>query len=404
MILFWLLALSCRAADWSIEVEQITRGPRHHLFGYIGHVQNIAFNGDGRYIVALRVGFQDHLPRPAEAAEIVLIDTRRNYAVERIDRTHAWNFQQGTMFYWNPRQAATQLFFNDRDPKTNRVFTVLYDIAQRRRMREFRFDDTPVGNGGVAQTGGAYLGINYGRMARLRPVTGYPDAYDWNPHTPAPDNDGLFRIDTATGAKRLLVSFRQLADAIRPLRPGVDGKALFLNHTLWSRDDSRIYFFVRADFDNRERRLDIPCSIRPDGTGLTIHRQHIGGHPEWASGTGIIGAVNGQQVIYDVDEQKVVSVIGGAETFPEPGGDVALSPDTRWLVNGYRKGEENFYIVYQRADRSWRKTPGYSHPGRTSGDLRVDAAPTWNRASDAILFPAVAADDTRQLFLLRIRQ
>ena len=56
-------------------VHQLTFGPRQHFFGYIGHVSTIPWNASGRYIVALRVGPQDHLPGPGDAAEIVLIDT-----------------------------------------------------------------------------------------------------------------------------------------------------------------------------------------------------------------------------------------------------------------------------------------------------------------------------------------
>ena len=48
------------------------------------------------------------------------------------------------------------------------------------RVREYRYDDTPIGNGGVAADGTALLGLNYGRLARLRFVTGYPGAVDWS--------------------------------------------------------------------------------------------------------------------------------------------------------------------------------------------------------------------------------
>ena len=58
------------------------------------------------------------------------------------------------MFYWNPAKPETQFFFNDRDRKTGRVFCLLYDIEQARRIREYGFNDTPIGNGGVAQNGG----------------------------------------------------------------------------------------------------------------------------------------------------------------------------------------------------------------------------------------------------------
>lgn len=81
------------------------------------------------------------MPKPGEAAEVVLIDTQQKNRVQPIDQCRAWNFQQGTMFYWNPRQPETQFFFDDRDPQSGRIFTVLYDVAQRKRVREFRYAD-----------------------------------------------------------------------------------------------------------------------------------------------------------------------------------------------------------------------------------------------------------------------
>ena len=402
--LAWLLpsayilgsALPAASGEFDVEIRQITHGPKHHFFGYIGHVQNIPWNGDGRYIVALRTSFQDRMPNPGEPADVVLIDTQNGNRVEKIDESRAWNFQQGTMFYWNPKDADHKLIFNDRDPQTNRVFAVVYDIAARKRVREYRFNDTPIGNSGVAQRGGCFLGLNYGRIARLRPVTGYPGALDWNPGEPAPSNDGVFLVDMATGEKHLLVSFADLARAV-----DTKGRELFINHTLWSRDDSRIYFYVRGEFGSRDRRIDIPMSIRPDGSGLTAH-PYIGGHPEWLDGTRVIGSSGGKMVVYDVDAGQIVDTLGGPETFPKVGGDVALSPDSRWLVVGDRKGVENFYVVFRRADRTRVLTHGFPHPGYTSGDLRVDGSPCWNRTSDAFLFPAIAADGTRQLFLAQI--
>ena len=336
------------------------------------------------------------MPKPGEAADVVLIDTRNGNCLEKIDESRAWNFQQGTMFYWNPKASDRELIFNDRDPATHKVFTVVYDVMARKRVREFRFDDTPFGNSGVAQRGGYFLGLNYGRMARLRPVTGYPGAFDWNAGEAAPANDGVFIVEMATGAKRLLVSFADLARAA-----DTKGRDLFINHTLWSRDDSRIYFYVRGDFDIRGRRIDIPVSIRPDGSGLTVH-QHIGGHPEWLDGKRVLGSKGDKMVVYDVDAKEIVETVGGSETFPKVGGDVALSPDSKWLVVGDRKGVENFYVVFRRSDRARVQTRGFPHPGYTSGELRVDASPCWNRTSDAFLFPAIAPDGTRQIFVSEI--
>ena len=118
------------AAPPRVEIEQITHGPRHHVFGYIGHVKNIPWNRSGRYIVALEFDSQDRLPKPGEAADIVLIDTQNDYQLRVVDQCRAWNIQQGTMLYWNPQAPETQFFFNDRDPRTHKVFAVLFDISQ----------------------------------------------------------------------------------------------------------------------------------------------------------------------------------------------------------------------------------------------------------------------------------
>jgi hypothetical protein len=398
-----LVGMLAAAADFELRVSQITFGPKHHFFGYIGHVQNIPWNGNGRYIAALETDFQDRMPGAADAARVILIDTQRNNAIIPIEQTRAWNFQQGTMLYWNPKAPDTQLFFNDRDAKTNRVFTVLYDVEKRRRVREFRYDDTPFANSGVAQRGGWFLGLNYGRLARLRPVTGYPEAYDWTAGSAAPDDDGIFIVNVDTGQKRLLVSYRKLAEVVSTVAPAA-GKHLFINHTLWNRQDDRIYFYVRADFDSPKDRLNVPCSIKPDGSALTAHRQYIGGHPEWELGSRILGVVNRELVLYDVDRQEIVGRAVPAGVFPDAGGDTALSPDGKWLVNGSRVKEANVYTVFRRADGAWARTQPFPHPGFTKGDLRVDASPCWNRTSDGFLFPAIAggAERTRQLFLARI--
>ena len=119
---------------------------------------NSPYSVDGRHLIALRTTFQDHMPGPQDVADIVLLDAEKNYAETKVDETRGWNPQQGAMMYWNPEQPSRQFFFNDRDPKTGKVFTALYDIVDRKRVKEFRFDATPAANGGVKQDGGCIRG------------------------------------------------------------------------------------------------------------------------------------------------------------------------------------------------------------------------------------------------------
>jgi len=195
-MLFTVAAAIPGSADYT--VRQITPGPDHHLFGYIGHAQTIPWNASGRYLLALRTGFDDHLPTVDDPADILLLDAAHDYRPRKVAETRGWNFQQGTMFYWNPAAEETQFFFSDRDPNDGTLFTVLFDIESNRRLREYRFADRPVANSGVAPAGGAFLALNYGRLARLRPVTGYAGLEDWSAKDTAPENDGVFKIDVAT--------------------------------------------------------------------------------------------------------------------------------------------------------------------------------------------------------------
>ncbi|MBX3414670.1 MAG: hypothetical protein KF708_18425 [Pirellulales bacterium] len=406
LVCFLLLACTSSGGDPIPSVRQITHGPAHHFFGYIGHVRTIPWNASGRYILALRAAFQDRMPGGDDAAEIVLLDSEHDYAERVVNRTRAWNFQQGTMFYWNPEAPETQFFFNDRDPKTQQIFCVLFDLSrgeQGERIAEYRYADTPVGNSGVAQTGGAFAAINYGRLARLRPVTGYPTAYDWTVDERHPSDDGVFRIDVATREKRLLVSFEQLAAALRPTRPDVDEKALFINHTLWSRGDERIFFFVRGDFDDGKRRLDVPFTMRADGTDLRMIATHFGGHPEWLTDRRLIGSHDDRQIIYDLDEQKIVGTLGNEELIPEPGGDVALSPDGTRFVNGYSRGGENLYTILNLVDDTATRASGIVRGKYRAGELRIDPSPCWNRAGTQLLVGGLAEDGTRQMFLIDLR-
>lgn len=382
--------------------EQVTFGPKHHFFGYIGQCRTIPWSSDGRYILGLETGFMDRMPEPEDVADIVLIDTQEGNKIIPLDRSRGWNPQQGTMFYWRPGKTA-EFLFNDRDQRSGKVFAVLYDATQRQRVREYRFDDTPVGNSGMAQNGQWFLAINYGRLARLRPVTGYPKAYDWTEKSAAPSDDGIFRIEVDSGKKQLLVSYAQLKEKLRELDPRIETRHLFINHTLCNRESDLIYFYCRADFEGEaSERLNVPFTMKTDGRDLTVQRVFLGGHPDWADGSLIIGAKDKQQVVYDTLTQRIVSILGGAELFPNPGGDIAVSPDARWLVNGHSETGSNAYTFLELSTRRVIRSPKLPVGTWRSKEVRLDPAPCWNRTGDAILVTGLANDGTRQMFLYKI--
>ena len=395
---------------FELSIEQLTKGKKHHFFGYIGQCQTIPWNESGRYILGLEIETIDRMPLPEESATVILIDTQNKNKLIRLDKSHAWNPQQGTRFYWNPLAPENQFFFNDRDLTTGKVFTVLYDINQRKRVKEYRYEDSPIGNGGVAADGSAWLGLNYGRLARLRLVTGYPGALDWSKDQLAPEMDGIFLVDVQTGNKKLLVSYYQMEEKLKETNSKLDHSGLFINHTLWNRDANRIYFFIRAGWNGQgKERINVPASIHADGTGLQLHETHIGGHPEWDLGNVLIGIKYNdgkgpdEQIRYNVDSKEIIGSLGTPEMFPKPEGDISLSPNGDLFVNGYSDNNKNYYAVYRRSDGAFARSEGIDK-GLYSGDIRIDPAPRWNRSNDAILVPGIDKNGTRQMFLIRLKE
>ena len=127
------------------------------------------------------------------------------------------------------------------------------------------------------------------------------------------------------------------------------------------------------------------------------------------------------QIVYDIDKKKIVAQLGNPKIFPKPGGDISLSPDGNWLVNGYSKNKKkpkdvkkpkddkkddkrpgkNYYAVYRISDGAYVRSEGINK-GLYSGDIRIDGAPRWNRTNDAILVPGLAKNGTRQMFILHV--
>ena len=147
--------------------------------------------------------------------------------------------------------------------------------------------------------------------------------------------------------------------------------------------------------------------MKADGTDLRPLARHIGGHPEWESGrTPDRRCAARSRSSSTSSDQKVVGTLGTPETFPNPGGDIALSPDGKWFVNGHGDKGKNYYTILRRADGAWTRTAGFDQGGYITGELRIDPSPCWNRDGTQLAGRRHRRrpEKTRQMFVITVKR
>jgi len=185
----------------SIELRQITAGPKQHIFGYY---DKCCWNKSGRYILTHEIAFGDHMPGPDDTAAIGIIDLHNGNKLKIIAETKAWCWQQGAMLQWWNAEPENHILFNDR--RDGQFVCIIKDIQSGKE----RVLPRPVG--AVSHDGKYGYSLNFARLAVLRPGYGYEGVPDPFAKVPVPDNDGITRIDLNTGKQKLLFSVAQAVD------------------------------------------------------------------------------------------------------------------------------------------------------------------------------------------------
>mgnify|MGYP007059420931 FL=1 len=83
-------------------VWQITRGPKHHWFGYYDKLE---FDPTNRYVLSNEVDFEHRSPRADDVIGVGMVDTGDKDRWIPIGQSNAWGWQQGCMLQWRPGSA-----------------------------------------------------------------------------------------------------------------------------------------------------------------------------------------------------------------------------------------------------------------------------------------------------------
>jgi hypothetical protein len=95
-------------------------GPSGHP-AYTGFFfyQCLQFDLTDRYLLGMRVYFQNRPVEPTDSADIGFIDLKDEYKWTKIGETTAWNWQQGARLQWRPGSA--EIVWNARSDDGKKV-------------------------------------------------------------------------------------------------------------------------------------------------------------------------------------------------------------------------------------------------------------------------------------------
>lgn len=238
-------------------IRAITKGPRHHWFGYYDKLQ---FDPSGRFVLGMEVDFEHRSPRPDDVIRLGMVDLHDGDRWTEIGQSSAWNWQQGCMLQWRPGHA-DEVFWNDRQDGQFVCHILNVQTGKRRTLPAPVYAASPDGRYGVAP--------DFRRINDMRPGYGYcglPDPYAADN---APDQTGIWHVDMETGASRLIVPYAAMLEV--PSRLGDIGiMKHWFNHLLWGPTGERFEFLNRWRGPGTVGLPTRMFTVRPDGSDIRI--------------------------------------------------------------------------------------------------------------------------------------
>jgi len=205
-------------------------GPGELFFGYY---DKTPWSPDGERLLLHRL-------LSGGPVEIVVF-SRRERTLRVLDRSSAWNYQQGSMAQWLPGSGGRQVIFNDL--VEGNLSSRIISLAQVQEPGSLPEQVIPWPVQAVHPSGHTALSINYRRLFRLRPEYGYAvEAANFPADLPL-YRDGIWKVDLASGEAGLIITLADLA-AYRP-RPEMDRAEHKVNHLLYSPRGTRFVFLHR---------------------------------------------------------------------------------------------------------------------------------------------------------------
>ncbi len=251
-----------------VRVVNSTTG-KHHFFGYY---DLCPWDRGEKRILVHEADFINRLPTDRDVASVGFVNIADGSDFTKLAETRSWNWQQGARLQWLPPDYNRYVVFNDRE--NGKFVSVILDLE----TKEKKVLPAPVY--AVSPDGVFALTVNFSRLERLGGY-GYPGIPDLFSADPAPEKDGIYKLDLKTGEQALIISIKEVATFGVP-KPKETEHHHYLTHPLFNKNGTRFCFLHRFKLDDGGQHTRL-FAANTDGSDLYCIAEGNLSHFDWFS-------------------------------------------------------------------------------------------------------------------------
>ncbi len=357
-----------KPVDHICPVRLVGNGTPHHFFGYYN---KSTWDRSGRFLLSNRVPMMTTDLTGNEVAEVGFFDMQDDPHFVTIGKTTTWNWQMGCQLQWLETEEVTEIIFNVRSDTSEGVYPDFRCRIYNPATGGERTLPMPVYV--VAPSAEYALSVDYSRFQVTHKTIGYYASNQEPGLDDAPDDDGIFCMELASGNARLILSLRQLRE-FQPVA-SMDNAIHWVTHLEIAPDSSRFLFIHRwtkrvedetcflhrlftASADGSDLRLlectdhplpQLEADFDPNAVGTFDYEksEYQISHPAWRDSRSVIvwGPHDGSIHYHLYNERDNTVEIIGKDTLVE-NGHMTYSCDGRWiLTDTYPDSDTNVRLL-----------------------------------------------------------
>lgn len=369
--------------------------PNDGMEYFFGYYDKTPWDVTGRYMLCMRARDTWSNPDPAEAAELVLIDSLANNGIKHLAYTHAWNVQQGCMAQWLGDENVIYNNFNGGG----------YFCSQMLNVKTGEKKELPIPVYSVSADGKWALSLDFTRLHRLRKGYGYSLIPEETANEKLPDKTCIWKMNIETGEVTELLKYTDFAN-FEP-RPEMQGAEHKVNHIMISPNGKRFMVLHRWFDGQRKYTRLVTCNM--DGTDMyNLSDDDMVSHCYWKNDSEIIAYENkhGSGPGYYLMKDKTKEYTHLWPTISNDGHPSYCPIDNSLVVtdsypNRARIAELKLLHDTEIEGKDMKVIVRVFAPFKYDNDTRCDLHPRWSKDGKKICFDSVF-EGHRGLYIVNV--